>query len=159
VRLQIATRIALYAILQLAADSRKQFAAAEIAERFGISVNHLAKVLRTLGRAGLVEALRGAGGGYRFRANARRVTLLDVIRLFEDVGGGQRGDREPGSESLEGRALQRVMDEIDDIARATLGSITLATMQKLVEEQRRERPEGPERPPEDVVHAAGQRRR
>ncbi|HEY6003680.1 MAG TPA: Rrf2 family transcriptional regulator [Anaeromyxobacter sp.] len=152
-KLQIATRIALYAILQLAADPRKQLAAAEIAERFGISVNHLAKVLRTLGRAGLVEALRGAGGGYRFRANARRVTLLDVIRLFEDVGGGARADREPGAESSEGRALQRVMDEIDDIAGATLGSITLATMQKLVEEQRRERPA------EGVAHAAGQRRR
>jgi Rrf2 family protein len=157
-RLQIATRIALYAILQLAADGRKQFAAAEIAERFGISVNHLAKVLRSLGRAGLVEALRGAGGGYRFRANARRVTLLDVIRLFEDVGGGARGDREPGGESAEGRALQRVMDEIDDIAKATLGSITLATMQKLVEEQRRERPAS-DRTVEGVVHAAGQRRR
>jgi Rrf2 family protein len=152
-RLQIATRIALYAILQLAADPRKQLAAAEIAERFGISVNHLAKVLRTLGRAGLVEALRGAGGGYRFRANARRVTLLDVIRLFEDVGAGARADREPGAESSEGRALQRVMDEIDDIAGATLGSITLATMQKLVEEQRRDRPA------EGVAHAAGQRRR
>jgi Rrf2 family protein len=154
-KLQIATRIALYAILQLAADSRKQFAAAEIAERFGISVNHLAKVLRTLGRAGLVEALRGAGGGYRFRANARRVTLLDVIRLFEDVGPGPRGDREAGGDSPEGRALQRVMDEIDDIAQATLGSITLATMQKLVEERRKEL----ERTGEGVAHASGQRRR
>jgi Rrf2 family protein len=155
VRLQVATRIALYAILQLAADPRKQFAAAEIAERFGISVNHLAKVLRTLGRAGLVEALRGAGGGYRFRANARRVTLLDVIRLFEDVGGGPRAEREPGGESGEGRALQQVMDEIDDIARATLGSITLATMQKLVDEQRRDKPE---RAAEGAA-VAGQRRR
>jgi Rrf2 family transcriptional regulator, nitric oxide-sensitive transcriptional repressor len=154
-RLQIATRIALYAILQLAADPRKQFAAAEIAERFGISVNHLAKVLRTLGRAGLVEALRGAGGGYRFRANARRVTLLDVIRLFEDVGSGPRAEREPGGESPEGGALQRVMDEIDDIARGTLGSITLATMQKLVDEQRRDKAE---RPAEGAA-AGGQRRR
>lgn len=154
-KLQVATRIALYAILQLAADPRKQFAAAEIAERFGISVNHLAKVLRTLGRAGLVEALRGAGGGYRFRANARRVTLLDVIRLFEDVGGSPRGDREAGGDSPEGRALQRVMDEIDDVARATLGSITLATMQKLVEERRKELG----RADEDVAQLAGQRRR
>ncbi|HEY6100206.1 MAG TPA: Rrf2 family transcriptional regulator [Anaeromyxobacter sp.] len=155
-RLQIATRIALYAILQLAADPRKQFAAAEIAERFGISVNHLAKVLRTLGRAGLVEALRGAGGGYRFRANARRVTLLDVIRLFEDVGADDREDRVAGGDSSEGRALRRVMEEIDDIAGATLGSITLATMQKLVEDQRREQAD---RPVEGAARAAGQRRR
>lgn len=137
-RLQIATRLALHAILQLASEPRRQFAAAEIAERFGISANHLAKVLRTLGRAGLVEALRGAGGGYRFRGNARRVTLLDVVELFEDVGPNDRGSAEPGAESPEGKALRRVLDEIDDIARATLGSITLATMLKLMAEPARE---------------------
>jgi Rrf2 family protein len=131
VKLQVATRLALYAALQLAADPRKQFAAAEIAERFGISVNHLAKVLRTLGRAGLVEAVRGAGGGYRFRGNVKRVTLLDVIQLFEEVGRGGRAEDEPGAASEEGRALRQVLDEIDDTARATLSSITLATMLKL----------------------------
>jgi Rrf2 family protein len=136
-KLQIATRIALYAALELAADPRRQFAAAEIAERFGISVNHLSKVLRTLGRAGLVEALRGAGGGYRFRGNAKRVTLLHVIELFEDVGPSARAEDEIATSSYEGRALRRVLDEIDDIARATVGSITLATMLKLVDAERR----------------------
>jgi Rrf2 family protein len=156
-RLQIATRLALYAILQLASDPRRQFAAAEIAERFGISANHLAKVLRTLGRAGLVEALRGAGGGYRFRGNARRVTLLDVISLFERVGEGEGGEREPGARTGEGRALRRVLEEIDEIARATLGSITIATMLRLVESEQRRAQAEPAR--EALAHAAGQRRR
>ncbi len=137
-KLQIATRIALYAILDLASDPARQLSAAEIAERFGISGNHLSKVLRTLGRAGLVEALRGAGGGYRFRGNAKRVTLLDVVRLFGDVEpvAGQE-PRDPGSSTAEGRALRMVLDEIDDTARATLSSITLATMMKLVEQEQR----------------------
>jgi Rrf2 family transcriptional regulator, nitric oxide-sensitive transcriptional repressor len=132
-RLQISTRLALYAVLQLAADPRKQLAA-EIADRFGVSLNHLSKVLRTLGRAGLVEAVRGAGGGYRFRGNARRVTLLDVILLFEDVASTGRGEDEPGAATDEGRALQRVLAEVGDIARATLSSITIATMLKLMQE-------------------------
>lgn len=140
-KLQIATRIALYAVLDLAAGSGAQLSSGEIAERFGISVNHLSKVLAVLGRAGLVESLRGAGGGYRFRGNARRVTLLDVVRLFEDVGTRERADGEAGAASPEGRALRRVLDEIDDIARATLGSITLATMLKLMGERAREVPE------------------
>jgi Rrf2 family protein len=135
-RVQVATRLALFAIFELAADPRRQRAAAEIADRFGISVNHLSKVLRTLGRAGLVEALRGAGGGYRFKGNPRRVTLLDVIELFEPVGAGS-ADEEPERPSSEGRALRRVFDEVDDIARATLSSISLATMLKLVEAERR----------------------
>ncbi len=133
-KLQIATRIALYAALDLAADPGKQFSAGEIAERFGISVNHLSKVLRVLGRAGLVEALRGAGGGYRFRGNPKRVTLLDVIQLFEEVGPGPGPDQEPGASTPQGRALRRVVEEIDDIAQATVGSISLATMLKLMEE-------------------------
>jgi Rrf2 family protein len=133
-KLQVSTRLALYAVLQLAADPTKQFAAAEIAARFGISVNHLAKVLRALGRARLVEAVRGAGGGYRFRGNAKRVTLFDVIQLFEDVASDGRGEGDPGARSDEGRALERVLDEVDDIARATLSSVTLATMLKLMKE-------------------------
>jgi Rrf2 family protein len=141
-KLQISTRLALYSVLLLAGDPSRQFAAAEIAQRFGISVNHLAKVLRTLGRAGLVEAVRGAGGGYRFRGNARRVTLHDVIQLFEDVAFDRRDDHDAGVASDEGRALRRVLDEIDDIARATLRSVTLATMLKLMQEAPPAAPQG-----------------
>ncbi len=136
-KVQIATRLALYAVLQLAAEPQRQFAAADIAERFGVSVNHLSKVLRTLGRAGLVEALRGAGGGYRFRGNPKRVTLLDVIQLFEEVGPADAFGDEQGTSAAEGLALRSVIDEIDDVARATLSSISITTMLKLVEEQRR----------------------
>ncbi len=139
-RVQVATRLALFAVFQLAADPRRQLASAEIASRFGISVNHLSKVLRILGRAGLVEALRGAGGGYRFKGNPRRVTLLDVIELFEPVGsGGAEGDQE--GTTPEGRALHRVFEEIDDIARATLSSISLVTALKLVDEEQRPAPD------------------
>jgi Rrf2 family protein len=133
VRLAVATRLALYAVLRLAAEPDRPLAAADIAARFGISVNHLAKVLRILGRAGFVEAVRGAGGGYRFRGNARRVTLLDVIQLFEDPASRGAADA-PASGTAEERALGRVVDEIDDIARASLSSITLATVRKLVNE-------------------------
>ena len=143
-RLQTATRIAIYAVLELAAAPAKQLSAAEIAERFGISVNHLAKVLRTLGRAGLVEALRGVGGGYRFRGNGKRVTLLDVILLFEPVGPSADGAREPGAATPPGRALRRVLSEIDETARATLSSVTVATMLKLVAQEGRA--EAPPRP-------------
>jgi Rrf2 family protein len=151
VKLQVATRLALYAVLQLAAEPSRQFAAAEIAERFGISVNHLAKVLRTLGRAGLVEAVRGAGGGYRFRGNAKRLTLLEVIQLFEDVARDGRPEDGAGAASDEGRALGRVLHEIDDIARATLSSVTLATMLKLMA--------GPPAAPEPIASGPAPRRR
>lgn len=131
-RLQKATRFALYAVLELAANPDRQLSAGEIAEKYGISINHLAKVLRTLGRTGLVEAARGAGGGYRFAGNARRTTLLDVIQHFENIDPIQAGEREPGDDTAAGLALKRVLEEIEDTARATFSSITLDTMMKIL---------------------------
>jgi Rrf2 family protein len=91
--------------------------------------------MHVLGRAGLVRSVRGAGGGYQFNGNIRRVTLLDVIQLFENLGPDDE-DLGPGAATDEGRALREVLGEIDDIARATLGSITIATMLNLVARHR-----------------------
>ena len=130
-KLQTASRLAIYAVLELSADPERQLSAAEISDKFGISAHHLSKVLHTLGRAGLVRSVRGAGGGYVFCGNAKRTTLLDVIELFESVGGVEPGGSE-GSATREGAALQSVLGEIDDLTRATLNSITLSTMHKLI---------------------------
>ena len=132
-KLQKATRYALFAILELARHPERQISAAEIAETYGISVNHLAKVLRDLARAGLVEATRGAGGGYRFSGNAKRVTLYQVVAMFEDIAASRSPRPEAGDDSDVGRALGRVVAEIDDIAVSTLKSITLTTLLKIVE--------------------------
>jgi Rrf2 family protein len=131
-KLQKATEFALYAVLELAADPSRQLTAVEIAEKYGISAHHLAKVLRDLGRAGLVDAVRGVGGGYRFAGNAKRLTLMDVIRLFEDAGSEPEdaAPRPPGEDIAEG--LRFVLAEIDAQTGATLCSISLSTMLKLV---------------------------
>jgi len=130
--LQMATRHALFAILELAARPECQMSAADIAQKYAISPNHLSKVLRQLGREGLVEAVRGVGGGYRFVGNAKRLTLLEVISIFEPVGLRPPAGAEPGDATAEGRALRLVIDEIDGSTRATLSSITIDTMTKLI---------------------------
>jgi Rrf2 family protein len=106
----------------------RQLSVADLAAGLGASPHHLAKVLRTLGRARLVESVRGARGGYRFAANAKRVTLMDVIGLFEDIG--PRPARARRARAAE-QALAQVLAEIDQTARATFGSVTLDTMLKL----------------------------
>ena len=117
-KLQTNTMLALCSVLEFAAQPARQFSTAEIAQKYGASPHHLAKVLGRLRRARLVSAARGAGGGYRFSGNAKRVTLLDVISLF-----APRRELE--------RAVDEVLAEIDETARATFGSITLETMLKL----------------------------
>jgi Rrf2 family protein len=135
--LQIASRLAIFAVLELAANPERQLSVGEIGEKYGVSSHHLAKVMHVLGRAGLVRSVRGAGGGYQFVGNTRRTTLLDIIQLFENFG-TRDDDEAPGANTSEGATLREVLGEIDDIARATLGSITIATLLSLVARQHRQ---------------------
>jgi len=131
-KLQKASSFALYAVLELAANPAHQLSGTEIAEKYGISAHHLAKVLRDLGRAGIVEAARGVGGGYRLAANPKRLTLLDVIQIFEEVEpqNNANGDSRGATDAV--RALGVVLDELDDHTLATFRSITISTMLKLM---------------------------
>ena len=140
-KLQKATQFGLFSVLELARIPERQLSATGIAKMYGISANHLAKVLRDLGRAGLVESVRGAGGGYTFCGNARRTTLMDIINIFEDIGSERSVGLEHVGDTGIGNALQLVLDEIDDIARATFGSITIETLLKTTKlrEERLER--------------------
>lgn len=131
-KLQQNSLLALYSLVEFAGDPTRHISAAEIAGKYQVSPHHLAKVLAELARAGIVQSVRGVGGGYRFAANARRLTMLDVISRFEDVGSGttERNGRTPAD-----RALSTVLSEIDEIAKATLKSITLATLMRLVQQK------------------------
>jgi Rrf2 family protein len=127
-KLQKASLFALYAVLELSSDPDRQLSAVEIAEKFGISTHHLAKVMRNLVHAGLVQAVRGVGGGYRFAGVANRTTLLDVIQLFETLESTLdipvQGSRD-GAPVVE--ELQSIATEIDDLTKAILDTITLET--------------------------------
>ncbi len=136
-RLQISTSLALYSVLEFAADPERHTSAADIASAYRISTHHLAKVLRELVRAGYIESTRGVGGGYRFCGNAKRLTLMDVIERFEDIGDRNGRSRQPGAATDAGRALGVVLAEIDEIAIATFRSITVSTLLKLIERRRR----------------------
>jgi Rrf2 family protein len=135
-KLQIASQLAIYALLELAARPDRHFSVAEIGEKYNVSSHHLAKVMNVLGRAKMVRSVRGVGGGFRFAGNVRRITLLDVIQQFEDLSGGMSVTVGPSATTAEEGALREVLGEIDDIMRATLGSITIATMLKLVDRRR-----------------------
>lgn len=128
-KLQQNTRLALYSLLEFASNPERKIAAAEIAEKYDVSSHHLAKVLAELSRMGMVQSVRGVGGGYRFIGNARRLTLMDIISHFEDTQIAELSTR--NSTPVE-RALESVLSEVDAIARASMSSITLATMLRIV---------------------------
>jgi Rrf2 family iron-sulfur cluster assembly transcriptional regulator len=57
---------------------------AEIAARQGISAAYLEQLFARLRRAGLVEGVRGPGGGYRLARPAEAVSVADVIAAVDE---------------------------------------------------------------------------
>ncbi len=139
--MQKSSRLAIYALIELAFDPKRQVSVSEIGEKYRVSSHHLAKVMHTLGRAGLVTSIRGVGGGYSFSGNAKRTTLLDVIDLFEDTANDCKLS-DPSEATSAEWVLFDVMCEIDDIAKATFGAITISTMLKQI--SRRKKPSADE---------------
>lgn len=129
--MQQSSRLAIYALIELASNPDSQISAAEIGAKYRVSAHHLAKVLMTLGRAGLVQSVRGVGGGYSFTGNAKRLNLDEIISLFEDTSTSCKLT-DPSKATDEEWALFDVTKEISDIARSTYSSITIQTLLKQV---------------------------
>ena len=83
-RLTSFTDFALRALMRLAGEPGRSFATNEIAAEFGISRNHLAKVVRDLAEGGFISTQRGAGGGFTLARPPEAITLGDVVRALED---------------------------------------------------------------------------
>jgi len=55
----------------------------EIAERQGISFSYLEQILYRLGKANLIESVRGPAGGYLLARNPSELTIGDIVRTLE----------------------------------------------------------------------------
>ncbi|GIW96265.1 MAG: transcriptional regulator [Pirellulaceae bacterium] len=81
-RLALHTDYALRTLMYLAVVGR-QATAREVAEFYGISADHVAKVVNQLARRGYVQSVRGAGGGIRLSRAPEAISVGEVIEAME----------------------------------------------------------------------------
>ncbi|MCB9766357.1 MAG: Rrf2 family transcriptional regulator [Alphaproteobacteria bacterium] len=80
------TDYALRVLLLLAMEPERAVDAPTFAERYGISVHHVRKVVQQLAQGGWVETRRGREGGVRLVQPPEAITVGAVVRAFEGDG-------------------------------------------------------------------------
>lgn len=82
-RLAEYTDYALRVLLFCAAHPGELVTIGALAERYGLSRNHLMKIVSDLARVGYVETIRGRHGGFRLAVDPGRIRVGDVVRTCE----------------------------------------------------------------------------
>ncbi|WP_112320300.1 RrF2 family transcriptional regulator [Oceanibium sediminis] len=122
-------------LMRMASDPGHAFSSADLAEEFGLSRNHLAKIMQRLSRAGLVETRRGGGGGAVLARPAEEIRLGAVIRLLEEdqalveCFGAQNACTLDGCCALKTRLRSAEAAFLADLDRSTLADIALSPLQ------------------------------
>ncbi|WP_310604190.1 RrF2 family transcriptional regulator [Anaerosporobacter sp.] len=77
-------RYGLRAMLDLALNSTEEaIALSGVAERQNISISYLEQLVAKLKKAGLVNSIRGAQGGYVLAKPANEISVGDILRALE----------------------------------------------------------------------------
>lgn len=135
-RLTSFTDYGLRMLMRMASAPDRSFSTAELSEEFGLSRNHLAKIMQHLARAGLIATRRGGGGGAVLARSAEKIRLGTVVRSLEEgqplveclgVDGGACAI--DGRCQLKSRLRSAEAAFLADLDRSTLADIALAPMQ------------------------------
>ena len=113
----------------LAARPGEVLSAGELAERAGLEIPTVAKVLKPLAQAGLVEGFRGAGGGYRLAREAGAISLVEVVEAMEGPLGMTECSLHDGACGIQHSCGVRAnWRRINDVVADALRAVTLAEM-------------------------------
>ena len=83
-KLTLFTDYSIRVLLYLGARPERLCSIGEVAQAYGVSQNHLMKVVNRLAREGYVESARGRSGGIRLGRAPAEINLGALVRATED---------------------------------------------------------------------------
>ena len=140
-RLTVFSDYTLRVLMYLALDRTRLATIPEIAAAYGISENHLMKVVHQLACAGIVETVRGKGGGIRLARAPDQIRLGQIVRategdapIVECLSGDPNACRITSACRLKGilaKAFETLYDSLDEHTLADLVETPRALKQLL----------------------------
>ena len=103
---------------------------ADVAKSYGVSHNHLVKVVHQLGALGYLETVQGRGGGIRLARPPGTISVGEVVRdfeegfalvqCFESIGTPCRIERACVLKEVLGEAMEAFLERLDAITLSDL---------------------------------------
>lgn len=128
-RLTTKGRFAVTAMIDLAMNAQEHAVKLNaISERQQISLSYLEQLFSKLRRAGLVESVRGPGGGYILSKTADQINIAEIIVAAEDKLDATlcrgKSDCQSGTPCL----THHLWENLNHIIHDYLSSVTLASL-------------------------------
>jgi FeS assembly SUF system regulator len=123
------TDYATVVLTALAAQPDRVLSAAGLAEQAGLETPTVSKLLKPLAQAGIVEAFRGANGGYRLARAAADISLIEIVEAIEGPLAMTECSIHAGACGIEHSCNVRGnWRRINDVVADALRGVTLAQM-------------------------------
>jgi FeS assembly SUF system regulator len=101
----------------------------QLAEATGIPEPTASKVLKALGRAGIVESVRGAHGGYRLARDPEAISVAEIIVALDGpIAVTECVDESLGCTHEDHCGVRANWQRINAVVQGALGGISLASM-------------------------------
>lgn len=128
------TRYAIRLLMELALDRNQndlpgnRITAKIIAERQGISEKYLEAIAAKLCKAGILNSMKGVGGGYYLQRDPASISLGNVMRLMETTYFEThcRPDAEKCCTMYDGCVLADIWSELEEAISHVVDNITIA---------------------------------
>jgi Rrf2 family protein len=117
------------ALIEVAVGGDRPTSLKTVADRQGLSHQYLEQIFAVLRRAGIVESIRGARGGYRLARRPDQLSALEVVELLEGtVSPVQCIDDEDACGRTGACSTEPLWREVDAAVRRVLGGTSLADL-------------------------------